>query len=330
MQCYTPLKAQRCRTSDGSYYISFKGLNPDAIQELQLPCGRCMGCRLERSRQWATRCVHEAQLHDQNSFITLTFNEQNINTNFTLHKPDFQNFIKRLRKLYYSKKFLTQYPNFHRGKIRYFHCGEYGDNFSRPHHHACLFNCDFPDKQYFKTTDNGDTLYTSEILNSLWLNQGYAYIGSVSFESAAYVARYCTKKINGKKADEYYSGRQPEYMTCSKKPAIGKEWLDKYLTDVFPSDEIVLRGKKMRVNRYYEKYLEKIDSNMLYHIKTTREEKDYTDDADRRIREYEVQQLRQKGISRPYEESSKYSLDTYDQDSLEYLKRLNNRSKNET
>lgn len=114
-------------------------------------------------------------------------------------------------------------------------------------------------------------------------------------------------------------------MTCSKKPAIGKEWLDRYLSDVFPHDEIIMRGKKMRVNRYYEKYLEKLDPEMLTSVKINREEKDYLDDAARRIREYEVQQLRQKTITRSYEQQSKYSLDTYDQDSLEYLKRFNNK-----
>ena len=326
MQCYTPLKAQRCRSADGLYYISFKDFNPESIQDLKLPCGRCMGCRLERSRQWATRCMHEAQLHNQNTFITLTFNEEKINNNYTLVKSDFQNFIKRLRKLYYSPKFQAQYPNFHKGKIRYFHCGEYGDDFSRPHHHACLFNCDFPDKKLHKKNKDGDNLYTSEILQSLWQDNGYAYIGNVTFESAAYVARYCTKKITGKKADEYYSGRTPEYMTCSKNPAIGKQWLEQYLSDVFPSDEIIMRGKKMRVNRYYEKYLEKTDPEMLYQVKATREEEDYKDDADRRIREYEVQQLRQKTISRSFEQQSTYSLDTYDKDSLEYLKRLKHRS----
>lgn len=284
-----------------------------------------MGCRLERSRQWATRCMHEAQLHDKNVFITLTFNDENLNDQGSLQKQDFQNFIKRLRKYYYSDKFKKKYPNYHQGKIRYFHCGEYGDNFSRPHHHACLFNCDFPDKELLKKNKTGDNLYTSKILTDLWAEQGYCYIGDVTFESAAYVARYCTKKITGKKADEYYSGRQPEYMTCSKKPAIGKEWLDRYLSDVFPHDEIIMRGKKMRVNRYYEKYLEKLDPEMLTSVKINREEKDYLDDAARRIREYEVQQLRQKTITRSYEQQSKYSLDTYDQDSLEYLKRFNNK-----
>ena len=284
-----------------------------------------MGCRLERSRQWATRCMHEAQLHDKNVFITLTFNDENLNDQGSLQKQDFQNFIKRLRKYYYSDKFKKKYPNYHQGKIRYFHCGEYGDKFSRPHHHACLFNCDFPDKELLKKNKTGDNLYTSKILTDLWAEQGHCYIGDVIFESAAYVARYCTKKITGKKADEYYSGRQPEYMTCSKKPAIGKEWLDRYLSDVFPHDEIIMRGKKMRVNRYYEKYLEKLDPEMLTSVKINREEKDYLDDAARRIREYEVQQLRQKTITRSYEQQSKYSLDTYDQDSLEYLKRFNNK-----
>lgn len=269
--------------------------------------------------------MHEAQLHDKNVFITLTFNDENLNDQGSLQKQDFQNFIKRLRKYYYSDKFKKQYPNYHQGKIRYFHCGEYGDKFSRPHHHACLFNCDFPDKELLKKNKTGDNLYTSKILTDLWAEQGHCYIGDVTFESAAYVARYCTKKITGKKADEYYSGRQPEYMTCSKKPAIGKEWLDRYLSDVFPHDEIIMRGKKMRVNRYYEKYLEKLDPEMLTSVKINREEKDYLDDAARRIREYEVQQLRQKTITRSYEQQSKYSLDTYDQDSLEYLKRFNNK-----
>lgn len=110
MQCFTPLKAQRCRTSLGNYYICFKGKNPEALQDLQIPCGRCMGCRLERSRQWATRCMHEAQLHDRNSFITLTFNDEKINNNYSLIKSDFQNFIKRLRKMYYSNNFKKKIP----------------------------------------------------------------------------------------------------------------------------------------------------------------------------------------------------------------------------
>lgn len=110
-------------------------------------------------------------------------------------------------------------------------------------------------------------------------------------------------------------------MTCSKNPAIGRQWLEKYLSDVFPSDEIILRGQKMRVNRYYEKYLEKTNPEMYIDLKQTRESQEYEDDADRRIREYEVQQLRQKTITRQFETQQLYSLDNYDKQSLEYLKR---------
>lgn len=320
MQCFTPLKAQRVINSDGSISIDFKGGNTNSIMDLNLPCGRCIGCRLRRSKQWATRCMHEAQLHDRNIFITLTFNEQKINNNYSLDKSDFQNFMKRLRKLFYSEKFQKQFPNYHKGKIRYFHCGEYGENLGRPHHHACLFNCDFPDKILYKKTPNGDSLFTSDLLNSVWQHNGFALIGDVTFDSAAYVARYCTKKITGKNADEHYQGREPEYMTCSRRPAIGLEWIQKYLSDVFPHDEIIINGKKMSVNRYYEKYLEKHDPDMYYDVKTSRESMDIKEDAVRRIREYEVQTLRQKTISRSYESPSTDTND-FDKQQLEYFKR---------
>lgn len=318
MQCKTPLQAQRCKAYDGSYYISFTENNPEAFQALKLPCGQCMGCRLERSRTWAVRCMHEAQLHPHNIFLTLTFNDQNLNANYSLQTQDFQNFMKRLRKRFYSKKFARKYPNFHSGKIRYFHCGEYGDNFSRPHHHACLFNLDFPDKKLYKRTRDGHNLYSSQLLDELWQGQGYAYFGAVTFESAAYVARYCTKKINGQAAEQHYQGRKPEYMTCSKNPAIGLDWIKKFISDAFPSDFIIMNGKKMRPARYYEKYLEKTDNEAYILLKQTREETEFIEDADRLLREYEVQQLRQQTISRTLENSTK--LNTYDIKALEFLK----------
>ena len=118
MPCYYPLNAMR--SSSG---IQFTG---DTIGNIKIPCGRCVGCRLERSRQWSVRIMHESQLHAENSFITLTYDDAHVPSDYSLRYPDFQKFMKRLRK--------------HTGlPIRYYMCGEYGETFSRPHFHSCIF-----------------------------------------------------------------------------------------------------------------------------------------------------------------------------------------------
>lgn len=152
-------------------------------------------------------------------------------------------------------------------KLRFFHCGEYGENFGRPHYHAIIFGHDFGDKVHKFTTSGGHPIYTSEKLNELWTH-GLCSIGNVTFESAAYVARYVTKKITGKKALHHYnqidqqtgeilSERTPEYVTMSRRPGIGKSWFEKFNTDVFPLDEVVLRGSKMKPPKYYSTLYEK-------------------------------------------------------------------------
>ncbi|MEO5355656.1 MAG: hypothetical protein H7835_21005, partial [Magnetococcus sp. XQGC-1] len=89
--------------------------------------GQCVGCRLERSRQWAIRVMHEASQHEHNCFITLTYNDDNLPANGSLNYRHFQNFMKRLRKYYVEFT------------VRFYMCGEYGENFARPHYHACIF-----------------------------------------------------------------------------------------------------------------------------------------------------------------------------------------------
>lgn len=252
MPCFHPLQAYYGeRKSNGKFNIVFNSRDSVHDHEVKLPCGQCVGCRLERSRQWAIRCVHEAQLHSSNCFITLTFSPEHLPENRSLDVRFFQLFMKRLRK------------RFGNG-IRFFHCGEYGEKYGRPHYHACIFGLDFPDKVLFKS-DRGINLYTSVTLNELW-PYGFSSIGDVTFESAAYVARYIMKKINGKDAKSHYeyidcdSGevfdRKPEYTTMSRRPGIGKPWFDKYMTDVFPSDFVIMRGAKMRPPKYYDTLFE--------------------------------------------------------------------------
>jgi len=255
MACYHPISAglsgYSTNSATGRVYrrVIFKRNDPEIVQEVSLPCGQCIGCRLERSRQWAMRCMHEAQLHQHNCFITLTYDDTHLPSDQSLHYRDFQLFIKRLRK---------RYPT---TKISYYMAGEYGENFGRPHYHACIFGLDFHDKKLWKRTTSGSLIYRSSDLETLW-PFGYSSIGDVNFESAAYVARYIMKKQTGKDSEKHYQYSDletgeiiqmtPEFNKMSLKPAIGLNWYKKYKTDVYPHDYVVLRGQKIKPPKYYD------------------------------------------------------------------------------
>lgn len=200
-------------------------------------------------------------MHEKNCFLTLTLNDDHVSSNYSLDKNDFPLFMKRLRKKYSFKKY---------GKIGYYMCGEYGENFSRPHYHACLFNFDFPDKIEIQTSKSGHRQFTSKILDSLWQN-GHATIGDVTPESAAYVARYVTKKIR-QDNDNYYGSRVPEYTTCSRRPAIGLKWVEKYHSDIYNNDVLIFNEHKVRPPRFYDKVYEKNFPEKFLDIKAKREE----------------------------------------------------------
>jgi len=245
MPCYHPQKAYKDR--DGN--VTF--VRKDAITNLSLPCGGCIGCKLERSRQWAVRIMHEAQLHDENIMITLTYDDEYLPIDESINVKHFQKFMKALRHKYAPKK------------IRFYHCGEYGEENRRPHYHAILFNHDFQDKEIWKQ-DNEIKTYTSKTLSSIWHN-GFTSISDVTLESAQYVAKYIIKKINGAYAPDHYSHMTrygeitqltPEYTTMSRRPGIASNWYQQYKTDVFPSNFITFNGKKMSAPKYYQKILE--------------------------------------------------------------------------
>lgn len=200
--------------------------------------------------------MNEASLYENNCFITLTYNEENLPPGGSLNKRDFQLFMKRLRK------------KFSDVEIRYYMCGEYGEQLSRPHFHACLFNIDFDDKQLLKK-HNGESYYTSSILEQLW-PYGFSIIGSVTFESAAYVARYILKKMTGEKAAMHYNGKTPEYTTMSRRPGLGAEWLKKYHQDAYPSDFLIMKNKKIKIPRYYDQLHEIDNAELIKHIKQRR------------------------------------------------------------
>ncbi len=280
MPCYHPLSAYQC--ADGSI-VFYESKRHDTVKSLSLPCGQCVGCRLERSRQWAIRCMHEAQMHTQNCFITLTYDDAHLPSDRSLHYRDFQLFIKRLRKRYPGRR------------IRYYMAGEYGENFGRPHWHACIFGLDFDDKKLWKRTSANSLLYRSENLELLW-PFGYSSIGEVTFESAAYVARYIMKKVTGKNAAEHYqeidpdtgeiTNRTPEFTKMSLKPGIGYEWYKQYTSDVYPHDYVVVRGKKVKPPKYYDKKY-KIDNpyefDELLYIREKSAKLNYADNTPERL-----------------------------------------------
>lgn len=239
--------------------------------QVQVACGQCLGCRLERSRQWAVRIMHEASLHDANSFLTLTYDNRHLPENGSLVKRDWQLFAKRARKAF--------------GPFRFYHCGEYGDLHRRPHYHACMFGVNFSGDRVFYKQHRGNPLYISPRLSAEW-GKGFAVIGELTFESAAYVARYCMKKRTGvHEADEYevicpetgevVDWREPEYATMSRRPGIGKGFVEKYVDQFYPRDEVVVRGKTAQPPKYYDQYFEELEPDLMAEVKRKRREQMY-------------------------------------------------------
>ena len=232
-----------------------------------MPCGVCVGCRVDRSRDWAVRCYHEAQLHEANCFLTLTYNNDNLPKNGSLIMRDYQLFMKKLREVL--------------GPVRFLHCGEYGDQLGRPHYHACLFGQDFAeDKEIWKVKDK-TPLWRSDTLDKLW-GLGYCSIGTLTFQSAAYTARYILKKIHGDDAEAHYAGKLPEYVTMSRRPGLGHAWYEKYgPNEIWPDDYIIIDNRRFKVPKYYDRMLEKADPERFEKMKLRRQEYGEAHEEDR-------------------------------------------------
>lgn len=234
----------------------------DVVKSLELPCGQCVGCRLERSRQWAVRCMHEASLYKNNCFLTLTYADEHLPDDYSLHYEDFQKFMKRFRKRFKGLEPAAYAESQDKYPIRFYMAGEYGEQFGRPHFHACIFNFDFEDKYLWQKTDSGSKIYRSAVLEELW-PFGHSSIGEVNFQSAAYVARYIMKKVTGGMAEQHYeevnlgtgeiTSRKPEFNKMSLKPGIGYDWYKRYKTDVYPHDYVIVNGKKVKPPKFYDK-----------------------------------------------------------------------------
>lgn len=293
MACYHPLKAIVVQGSQsvkngvptGKKVLKFiKPLDVDkypADAVMSIPCGQCIGCRIQYSREWANRCMLELQYHESSYFVTLTYDDAHVPrsyyadpetgeafTSLTLAKRDFQLFMKRLRK------------HFNQSHIRFFMAGEYGSNTFRPHYHAILFGLKLADLVLYKKSPQGFSYYTSESLQKCWSDKdgnpiGYAVVAEVTWETCAYTARYVMKKLNGKEA-KFYSdfNIQPEFTLMSRKPGIARQYYDDH-PDLYKKEYINVStekgGLKFKPPRYFDKLYDLENPEEMQVIKDIRQ-----------------------------------------------------------
>lgn len=231
-----------------------KALGVFPFNAITVGCGHCISCRIAASREQALRCMHEKRTSGDSVFVTLSYDDEHLPDDWCLDYYHFQLFMHRLRKAV---------P----GAGRFFMCGEYGEEFGRPHYHAILFNCDFDDKKFYKRVDGVD-YFISPKLAKIW-GKGFCLVGDVTIRSAGYVARYNMKKISGPMAGEHYQfetpageivDRPPEFAKMSLRPGIGYEWFQRYFSDAFPADYLVHEGRKFPVPRYYLTLYERMNA----------------------------------------------------------------------
>ena len=214
------------------------------------PCGQCIGCRIDRAREWSIRIMHEASLHPVNSFITLTYDDDHLQYQDgavypTINKRTLQLFVKRLRRKLEPLR------------IRHYSVGEYGEHTARPHYHMCLFGCNFSDTRTLYNDAGSNRYYKSDYLDAIW-GLGNCIIGDLEFDSANYVAGYVTKKLTGQEAAHYDTHKiAPPFALSSRNPGIGYDWIDQWFDDVYPRDFVMMNGTELKPPKYYDDYCRK-------------------------------------------------------------------------
>ncbi|WNK13783.1 MAG: replication initiator protein [Microvirus sp.] len=246
MPCYHPWAAYR--TPHG-ITAKLKAGDED-LGTMLMPCRQCIGCRLKRAKEWALRVMHESKMHSSSCFLTLTYAPENLPANGSLHYPDVQKFLRRLRKKYPEQT------------IRFYLCGEYGEINDRPHYHICLFGLFPEDSTPTQLLNKNFKYYNSPTLAALW-PQGHITLSNLTPETAAYTAGYVLQKLTGALGETHYGERVPPFNRMSLKPGIAAEWLHEFHTDVYNYDHVVVNGKPGRPPGYYDQQLKKSDAYRL-------------------------------------------------------------------
>lgn len=275
MSCYHPLKAivngetangkKNLKILSSGWLAEYQARNghPFPAEHLvTLPCGQCVGCRLEHSRQWANRCMLELKDHKSAYFVTLTYDNDHVPVSYyadpntgealealSLSKRDWQLFMKRLRKAHPSPP------------LRFFMAGEYGSTTFRPHYHAIIFGLELNDLVPYKRSEIGYQYYTSETLQKVWsvdgVPIGYVVVGEVTWETCAYTARYVMKKLNGDLSEFYkFHNIEPEFTLMSRRPGIARNYYETH-PEIYETEKINLATEKggisFRPPRYFDK-----------------------------------------------------------------------------
>lgn len=283
MACNNPIRRWeingkvRFTKADQDEYMGFKAEKYSTL----IPCGQCMGCRLDYSKEWANRVMLEAETcKGPNYFVTLTYDDAHlprrtaikadtgeIKTVSTLVPEDLQKFLKKLRsrwKRHYEVE-----------NIRFFGGGEYGEETARAHYHLAIFNLPIFDLKAYKQNPNGDMMYTSAELETVWGN-GYVVIGELNWSSAAYIARYMTKKVKGPEGQRVYkdSGIEPPYVRMSRRPGIGQEYYEKHKEHIYEADSLWVpckgKSKQIKPPKYFDRLYERENQARIEELKASR------------------------------------------------------------
>ena len=255
---------------------------PTFVKTIEIPCGKCIGCEMDKTKEWATRCVLESKLYPKQLcwFITLTYNDEYIPTTnvvdylrgtltrrMTLHKKDLQDFLKRLRRAWEYK--------YNWQGIRYFGCGEYGSTTFRPHYHICIYNLPIPDKEPLSRNFEMSRIWVSKEIEKIW-GMGNIVIGQLTYESAAYTARYTLKKQNGLNKALYERLKiEPEFTIMSTHPGIGAGYYQMKKNTIYETDEIFVQNRKGDIIRqkppnYFDYLYNTEEPEILEEIKAIR------------------------------------------------------------
>lgn len=274
MPCYGPLtawKAADVNPETGRRPLVFRKDQSHSGIKLEVPCGQCIGCKLERSRQWAMRCLHEMKANSSlgSAFLTLTYDQKSLPAHGSLKKRDLQLFMKRLRK--------ERPPG-----QRFYACGEYGEITGRPHYHVLLLSTCFSDmkKISWGLKESPHERYASAELQRLW-PYGQSVIAEVNFETCAYVARYCTKVITGDPEDAKYGlvgivdgkkifRREREFAVMSRRPGLGMMWFNQFKGEWYTHDSSIINEREVPLTRFYDNKYELVDPVRLEAIKKNR------------------------------------------------------------
>lgn len=261
MTCYHPIAVERIKSNNSQYdpkhKIRFLGAAKDILNVdvysgptsdiFCIPCGKCIGCRIDKARDWSVRILCEAITTKERSwFLTLTYDDDHM-SDLSLDKKDFQQFIKDLRNYLYYKKGTN---------IRYFGCGEYGDSSGRKHFHIIIFGLGDLDIKA-RSSSNGYIYYESQIINELW-SKGFVVLADLNLNTASYVARYTLKKLGLKKYDDL--GIQAPFILMSTRPGIGYDYWLAHSTDLQAYPYILCDHKFLPMPRYFKRlFEEKLD-----------------------------------------------------------------------